>query len=59
MFRSDPRDNGVKVLLSVDEDSYKGQSKSIMEIDGIDDGKTTGNYPGHGTPHPIGMSEVQ
>jgi hypothetical protein len=26
MFRSDPRDNGVKLLLSVEEGSYKGES---------------------------------
>lgn len=25
MFRSDPRDNGVKLLMSVDEESYKGK----------------------------------
>lgn len=25
MFRSDPRDHGVKLLLSVDEGSYKGK----------------------------------
>jgi hypothetical protein len=25
MFRSDPRDNGVIVLISVDEGSYKGK----------------------------------
>jgi hypothetical protein len=26
MFRSDPRDNGVKLLLSVEEGSYIGES---------------------------------
>jgi hypothetical protein len=25
MFRSDPRDNGVNILISVEEDSYKGK----------------------------------
>jgi hypothetical protein len=27
MFRSNPRDNGVKLLLSVEEGSYKGESQ--------------------------------
>lgn len=55
MFRSDPRDNGVQVLLSVEEDSYEGELVQ-SRADEVDEDKSTGNYPGHGTPHPIGTS---
>ena len=54
MFRSDPRDNGVKLLLSVDEGSYKGKTLRANGADRSDDGKSTGKYSGHGSPHPIG-----
>ncbi|WVW86149.1 hypothetical protein I302_108190 [Kwoniella bestiolae CBS 10118] len=40
-FRSNPRDNGAVVLLSVDESSY------------VNNGSSTGNYPSMGDPHPI------
>ncbi|KAK1921989.1 trehalose utilization-domain-containing protein [Papiliotrema laurentii] len=40
-FRSDPRTNGVTVLLTVDGSSY------------VHDGNTTGSYPFQGEPHPI------
>ncbi|WWC72006.1 uncharacterized protein I206_105965 [Kwoniella pini CBS 10737] len=40
-FRSNPRDNGAVVLLSVDETSY------------VNNGTSSGNYPSMGDPHPI------
>ncbi|WWC91699.1 uncharacterized protein L201_006645 [Kwoniella dendrophila CBS 6074] len=40
-FRSNPRDNGAVVLMSVDESSY------------VNNGTSTGNYPPMGDPHPI------
>ncbi|WWC64586.1 uncharacterized protein I303_107197 [Kwoniella dejecticola CBS 10117] len=40
-FRSNPRDNGAVLLLSVDETSY------------VNNGTSTGNYPSMGDPHPI------
>ncbi|WVQ72662.1 hypothetical protein IAR50_002221 [Cryptococcus sp. DSM 104548] len=40
-FRSDPRDNGAVVLMTVNESSY------------VDNGTSTGNYPSMGDPHPI------
>ncbi|OCF61285.1 glycosyl-hydrolase [Kwoniella mangroviensis CBS 10435] len=40
-FRSNPRDNGAVVIMSVDETSY------------VDNGTSTGDYPSMGDPHPI------
>ncbi|ODN92146.1 glycosyl-hydrolase [Cryptococcus wingfieldii CBS 7118] len=40
-FRSDPRDNGAVVLLTVNETSY------------VNNGSSTGDYPSMGDPHPI------
>nr|XP_031860442.1 uncharacterized protein CI109_004052 [Kwoniella shandongensis]KAA5527514.1 hypothetical protein CI109_004052 [Kwoniella shandongensis] len=40
-FRSDPRDQGAVVIMTVDESSY------------VNNATSTGNYPSQGTPHPI------
>ncbi|WVF73101.1 hypothetical protein IAT40_007920 [Kwoniella sp. CBS 6097] len=40
-FRSNPRDLGAVVLMTVDESSY------------VNNGTSTGNYPSMGDPHPI------
>ncbi|OCF38224.1 glycosyl-hydrolase [Kwoniella heveanensis BCC8398] len=40
-FRSNPRDLGAVVLMTVDESSY------------VNNGSSTGNYPPMGDPHPI------
>ncbi|WVR00278.1 hypothetical protein IAU59_007421 [Kwoniella sp. CBS 9459] len=40
-FRSNPRDLGAVVLMTVDESSY------------VNNGSSTGNYPSMGDPHPI------
>jgi hypothetical protein len=60
VFRSDPRDNGVKLLLSVEEASYNGElpasRRTAFKTHKADDGKSTGVFAGHGSPHPIGMS---
>ncbi|WRT70238.1 uncharacterized protein IL334_007233 [Kwoniella shivajii] len=40
-FRSNPRDNGAIVIMTVDESSY------------VNNGTSTGNYPSMGDPHPI------
>ncbi|WVR07679.1 hypothetical protein IAU60_004721 [Kwoniella sp. DSM 27419] len=40
-FRSNPRDLGAQVLLTVDESSY------------VNNGSSTGSYPSMGDPHPI------
>jgi hypothetical protein len=66
-FRSDPRENGATVILTVDTSSFQGQSFTSPRLptpegvtstntyaEVIDNGTSTGNYPSQGDPHPIG-----
>jgi hypothetical protein len=69
-FRSDPRENGATVILTVDTSSYTGESSHFIstsllhnsarvtstnsDAENTDNGTSTGNYPSQGDPHPIG-----
>jgi hypothetical protein len=69
-FRSDPRENGATVILTVDTSSFTGESSHFIstsllhksarvtstksDADDTDNGTSTGDYPSQGDPHPIG-----
>jgi hypothetical protein len=69
-FRSDPRENGATVILTVDSSSFQGKSSlptstpnfynsarltsTNSDAEDTDNGTSTGNYPSQGDPHPIG-----
>jgi hypothetical protein len=66
-FRSDPRENGATVILTVDTSSFVGKSSlsastlTALKATNVknnaeytDNGTSTGNYPSQGDPHPIG-----
>jgi hypothetical protein len=70
-FRSDPRENGATVILTVDTSSFVGKSSLSASIttarrttceknnaEYTDNGTSTGNYPSQGDPHPIGTYPV-
>lgn len=52
-FRSNPRDVGAVVIMTVDEASYTSTWKYKTALI-ADDGTSTGSYPDQGDPHPIG-----